>query len=60
MLTQQYGRTCRRYDFTTITPVGMHVTLADFNDDQQSLVASLDDRAGRLVAINELALVASL
>lgn len=60
VLTQQYGRTCRRYDFATITPVGMHVTLADFNDDQQTLVASLDDRAGRLVAINELALVASL
>lgn len=41
VLIQQYGRTCRRYDFTTITPVVLHVTLVDFNDDQQTLVASL-------------------
>jgi len=41
VLIQQYGRTCRRYDFTTITPVTLHVALVDFNDDQQTLVASL-------------------
>ena len=41
VLIQQYGRTCRRYDFVTITPVGLQFTLIDFNDDQQTLVASL-------------------
>jgi len=41
VLIQQYGRTCRRYDFVTITPVGLQIALIDFNDDQQTLVASL-------------------
>ena len=41
VLIQQYGRTCRRYDFSTITPVPLSVVLVDFNDDQQTLVASL-------------------
>src|SRR5690606_11610635 len=41
ILVHQYGRTCRRYDFVTITPVRLAVALADFNDDQQTLVASL-------------------
>lgn len=41
VIVQQYGRTCRRYDFVTLTPVPMTVALADFNDDQQTLVASL-------------------
>lgn len=41
VLIQQYGRTCRRYDFVTITPVTLRVGLVDFNDDQQTLVASL-------------------
>ena len=41
VLIQQYGRTCRRYDFVTITPVGLQMALIDFNDDQQTLVASL-------------------
>ena len=41
VLVQQYGRTCRRYDFVTITRVAMLVAVADFNDDQQTLVASL-------------------
>ena len=41
VLIQQYGRTCRRYDFVTITPVSLRVVAADFNDDQQTLVASL-------------------
>jgi hypothetical protein len=41
VLIQQYGRTCRRYDFVTITPVTLHVGLVDFNDDQQTLVATL-------------------
>lgn len=41
VLVQQYGRTCRRYDFATITPVTLGIALVDFNDDQQTLVASL-------------------
>lgn len=41
VLIQQYGRTCRRYDFVTITPVTVAVGLVHFNDDQQTLVASL-------------------
>jgi len=41
VLIQQYGRTCRRYDFVTITSVPMGIALVDFNDDQQTLVASL-------------------
>lgn len=41
VLIQQYGRTCRRYDFVTLTPVTLKVTVVDFNDDQQTLVASL-------------------
>lgn len=41
VLFQQYGRTCRRYDFVTITPVTLFVAVADFNDDQQTLVARL-------------------
>ncbi|WP_122665325.1 phage tail protein [Pseudomonas viridiflava] len=41
VLIQQYGRTCRRYDFVTITPLNAYVTVVDFNDNQQTLVASL-------------------
>lgn len=41
VLIQQYGRTCRRYDFITITSVAVHMAAVDFNDDQQTLVASL-------------------
>jgi hypothetical protein len=41
VLIQQYGRTCRRYDFLTLTPVTLRVAVVDFNDDQQTLVASL-------------------
>ena len=41
VLIQQYGRTCRRYDFVTVTPVTINTRLANFNDDQQTLVASL-------------------
>jgi len=41
VLIQQYGRTCRRYDFSTITPMPLSVALVDFNDDQQTLVARL-------------------
>ena len=41
VLVQQYGRTCRRYDFVTITRVPFYMAVADFNDDQQTLVATL-------------------
>ena len=41
VIVQQYGRTCRRYDFVTITPVIVPLAVADFNDDQQSLIATL-------------------
>lgn len=41
VIVQQYGRTCRRYDFVTLTPVTLPVTGVDFNDDQQTLVATL-------------------
>lgn len=41
VLVQQYGRTCRRYDFVTITPVSLRLVAVDFNDDQQTLIASL-------------------
>lgn len=41
VLIQQYGRTCRRYDFVTLTPATLHMGIVDFNDDQQTLVATL-------------------
>lgn len=41
VLVQQYGRTCRRYDFVTITPVTLRIAAVDFNDDQQTLIARL-------------------
>jgi phage tail P2-like protein len=41
VIAQQYGRTCRRYDFVTITPVTLLVAVIDFNDDQQTLVATV-------------------
>lgn len=41
VLIQQYGRTCRRYDFITITPVTLQIAAVHFNDDQQTLVARL-------------------
>jgi hypothetical protein len=41
VLIQQYGRTCRRYDFSTITPIQLSVGIVHFHDDQQTLVASL-------------------
>jgi hypothetical protein len=60
VLMQQYGRTCRRYDFVTITPVSLNIRIADFNDDQQTLIATLDETASNMVVINELALMTLL
>lgn len=40
-LIRHYGRTCRRYNFLTINPLDdLRVFAVDFNDDQQTLVAS--------------------
>lgn len=41
VLLEQYGRTCRRYEFLTITQLQIGLGLVHFNDDQQTLVASL-------------------
>jgi len=41
VIVQQYGRTCRRYDFVTFSPVTLMVAVADFNDDQLTLIATL-------------------
>lgn len=41
LLIQMYGRTCRRYEWTVLTPVILTVRLSDFNEDQQTLVATL-------------------
>ncbi|WP_060489151.1 phage tail protein [Pseudomonas sp. NBRC 111121] len=57
VLMQQYGRTCRRYDFVTITSVKLNLGVAAFSDDQQTLVASLDDSLAKLTVINELTLL---
>ncbi|MCO1622507.1 phage tail protein [Pseudomonas putida] len=54
VLMQQYGRTCRRYEFATITPVTLGLRVAHFHDDQQTLHAALG-APDRLVVINELA-----
>lgn len=60
VLMQQYGRTCRRYDFVTITPVTLNIGAAAFSDDQQTLIASLDEAPAQLVVINELTLLTLL
>ncbi len=60
VLMQQYGRTCRRYDFVTITPVKLNIGAAAFSDDQQTLIATLDETPAQLVVINELALMTLL
>jgi len=41
VLMEQYGRTCRRYEFLTITELPIGVLTIHFNDDQQTLVATL-------------------
>lgn len=56
VLMQQYGRTCRRYEFATLTPVTLGMVASHFHDDQQTLSASIDS-SWRMVAINELSVV---
>ncbi|WP_095051474.1 phage tail protein [Pseudomonas sp. Irchel s3b2] len=41
VLAQQYGRTCRRYEFVSITPLSLHLQCLEFNDDQQTFGASI-------------------
>lgn len=60
VLMQQYGRTCRRYDFVTITPVTLGIRIADFNDDQQTLIASLDEATTNMVVISDQVLMTIL
>lgn len=44
VITQQYGRTCRRYDFLNFTAVTLLTAVAEFNDDQQTLIAHIKER----------------
>ena len=43
MIIHQYGRTCRRYEFVTTTPVSLAVAAYEFNNDHLTLVAKFDD-----------------
>ena len=43
MIIHQYGRTCRRYEFVTTTPVSLVVAAYEFNNDHLTLVAKFDD-----------------
>lgn len=37
----QYGRTCRRYEFSIITPVQTYITIGEFNNDYMTLNAHI-------------------
>lgn len=39
VLIQHYGRTCRRYRWTVITPVPLQITAIEFNNDYQDILA---------------------
>ncbi|VVP32306.1 hypothetical protein PS874_04276 [Pseudomonas fluorescens] len=41
VLAQQYGRTCRRYEFVSISPLSLELQCLEFNDDQQTFGASI-------------------
>ncbi|NNA16800.1 phage tail protein [Pseudomonas lundensis] len=43
MIIYQYGRTCRRYEFVTTTPVSLSIATYEFNNDQMTLVAKFSD-----------------
>lgn len=44
VLLRSYGRTCRRYAFLTVTPLdNLRVFAVEFNDDQQTLIASYEE-----------------
>ena len=40
-LIQHYGRTCRRYRYSIITPVPMQIAVTEFNNDYQTVSAKL-------------------
>lgn len=41
VLIQHYGRTCRRYEWTIITPLPLSIRIEEFNNDSQTLCASV-------------------
>jgi hypothetical protein len=43
MVVNQYGRTCRRYEFVTTTELAISVTAYEINNDQMTLVAQFDN-----------------
>lgn len=51
IVIQQYGRTCRRYEFVTNTDVGLTVTAFEFNNDQVTLVAQFDNTQSVRMAV---------
>ncbi|GAB7531607.1 phage tail protein [Pseudomonas sp. 3A(2025)] len=52
VIAQQYGRTCRRYEFVTLTPLTVRIGSLEFNDDQQTIGASI--LPGNQTALDEL------
>ncbi|WP_163832253.1 phage tail protein [Spartinivicinus ruber] len=45
IILQMYGRTCRRYVFSTITPVKLFIGVNEFSHDQVTQVAQLHNTA---------------
>ncbi len=41
VIAQQYGRTCRRYEFVNFSPLALQMQIVEFNDDQQTFSASI-------------------
>lgn len=41
VIAQQYGRTCRRYEFVNFSPLTLQMQTVEFNDDQQTFCASI-------------------
>ena len=41
VIAQQYGRTCRRYEFVNFSPLTLQMQTVEFNDDQQTFGASI-------------------
>lgn len=41
VLIQHYGRTCRRYEWTILTPLPMNTRLETFDNDYQTICASV-------------------
>jgi len=41
VLIQHYGRTCRRYEWTIITPLSLSIRIEEFNNDFQTICASV-------------------